>query len=79
MGGKIVEMADEKNKKKPGGEQNSVGAPPAKLWRTALLLAGSAAFGGLAVAFWNRKTLSEMHRRPSEPPAKPLPTEEDIY
>jgi hypothetical protein len=29
--------------------------------QTAVLLACSAAFGGLAVALWNRKTLNRMH------------------
>jgi cytoskeletal protein RodZ len=28
--------------------------------RTSLLLMGSAIFGGLAVAFWNRRTLAKM-------------------
>jgi hypothetical protein len=69
-------MTEQKNRKK--AEEDSFRTPPAKLWKTALLLAGSAAFGGLAVALWNRKTLSEMHRRPSEP-VRSLPGEEDIY
>lgn len=34
--------------------------------RTALLLACSAAFGGLTVALWNRKTLNRMHSRLEE-------------
>jgi hypothetical protein len=71
-------MAKEQNGEKSAADSGFSGASPAKLWKTALLLAGSAAFGGLAVALWNRKTLSEMHRRPSEP-VRPLPGEEDIY
>jgi hypothetical protein len=30
--------------------------------RTALLLAGSAAFGGLAVALWHRRTLAQLRK-----------------
>jgi hypothetical protein len=50
-----------------------------KLWQTALLLAASAAFGGLAVAFWNQKTLSDIRDRPPEPPRRSLGREDDIY
>ena len=32
------------------------------LWRTSLLLASSAAFGGIAVAIWNRRTLAKMRQ-----------------
>ena len=35
-------------------------------WRTGLLLATSAAFGGIAVAIWNRRTLAQM-RQHSDP------------
>jgi hypothetical protein len=55
------------------------GTPGRRFWRTALLLAGSAAFGGLAVAFWNRKELAEMRSRVSEPGPQPQSNEEDIY
>jgi hypothetical protein len=34
-----------------------------KLWKTALLLACSAAFGGLAVALWNRGELTQMQNQ----------------
>lgn len=71
-------MAKEKDRKKLTAEADSSGVSSAKFWKTALFFAGSAAFGGLAVALWNRKTLSEMHRRPSES-VRPLPGEEDIY
>jgi len=47
------------------------------LWQTALLLAASAAFGGLAVAFWNRKTLAEF-RKPV-PSRRSAGREDDIY
>ena len=38
--------------------------PPQRtnLWRTSLLLASSAAFGGIAVAIWNRRTLAKMRQ-----------------
>jgi hypothetical protein len=35
-------------------------------WRSGLLLATSAAFGGIAVAIWNRRTLAKM-RQPAPP------------
>ena len=53
--------------------------PGRKLWQTALLLAASAAFGGLAVAFWNRKTLTDIRNRTPEPPRRSLGREDDIY
>jgi hypothetical protein len=45
--------------------------PPAEhtnFWRTGLLLATSAALGGIAVAIWNRHTLAQMRQQshPSE-------------
>ena len=33
------------------------------LWRSGLLLATSAAFGGIAVAIWNRRTLAKMRQQ----------------
>jgi hypothetical protein len=53
--------------------------PGRKAWETALLLAASAAFGGLAVAFWNRKTLADMRNRNPEPPRRTIGREDDIY
>jgi hypothetical protein len=41
---------------------------------TGLLIATSALFGGLAVAFWDRKSLAKL-RQPSPPP--PTPSSED--
>jgi hypothetical protein len=32
------------------------------LWRSGLLIATSAAFGGIAVAIWNRRTLAKMRQ-----------------
>ena len=33
------------------------------LWRSGLLIATSAAFGGIAVAIWNRRTLAQMRQQ----------------
>jgi hypothetical protein len=49
-----------------------------KFLRAALFFAGSAAFGGLAVALWDRKTLSSMHRKAAEP-STPPDQDADIY
>jgi len=35
------------------------------LWRSGLLIATSAAFGGIAVAIWNRRTLAKMRQQTS--------------
>jgi hypothetical protein len=45
---------------------------------TALLIAGSALFGGLAVVLWNRKALSGLRQNPApfQKPS-PLPNDED--
>ncbi len=32
-------------------------------WRSGLLIATSAAFGGIAVAIWNRRTLAKMRQQ----------------
>ena len=32
-------------------------------WRSGLLIATSAAFGGIAVAIWNRRTLAKMRQK----------------
>lgn len=45
----------------------SVPAPQAEkpsLLRTGLIVAGSALFGGIAVALWNRHTLARMRQSP---------------
>jgi hypothetical protein len=69
----------------PDSKSNRSDPPPpardsgSKLWQTALLLAASAAFGGLAVAFWNRKILSDIRNRPPEPPRRSVGREDDIY
>jgi hypothetical protein len=55
------------------------GKPAGKAWRTALLLAASAAFGGLAVAIWDRKILADMRNRMPEPPQRSAGREDDIY
>jgi hypothetical protein len=46
-------------------EESVDSAPPPQrrnLWRTSLLLASSAAFGGIAVAIWYRRTLAKMRQ-----------------
>ena len=51
---------------------NSQPSPePRNLWRTGLLLATSAAFGGIAVAIWDRRTLAKM--RQQTPPTEDEP------
>ena len=50
-----------------------------KLVRAALFFAGSAAFAGLAVALWDRKTLTAMRRRDAEPPEQPRSPDEDFF
>lgn len=39
--------------------------PPERrsFWRSGLLIATSAAFGGIAVAIWNRRTLAKMRQQ----------------
>jgi hypothetical protein len=44
---------------------------PLNLWRTGLLLATSAALGGIAVAIWDRRTLAKM--RQQTPPTEDEP------
>jgi hypothetical protein len=44
--------------------QESRSAPERQnFWRSGLLLATSAAFGGIAVAIWNRRTLAKMRQK----------------
>jgi hypothetical protein len=55
-------------------------SPPAKssrLLKSALMLVGTMAFGGLAVALWNRRELTRMHSAPAQPPPPPL--DEEIF
>jgi hypothetical protein len=42
---------------------------PRNFWRSGLLIATSAAFGGIAVAIWNRRTLAKMRQK--SPPLDP--------
>jgi hypothetical protein len=64
---------------------SSVFNPRPKLWKTALLLAGSAAFGGLAVVLWNRRELIQMHNHGANPAQEAslaptsAQTEEEIF
>lgn len=47
--------------------------PRPKLWRNVLLFVGSAAFGGLAVALWNRRELAQFQSERSRQIASPTP------
>jgi hypothetical protein len=51
-------------------DQASGWVPPVpeqkNFWRTGLLLATSAALGGIAVAIWNRRTLAQMRQQRTE-------------
>lgn len=51
---------------KPGESAEKSSSEGRNLLQTAILLACSAAFGGLTVALWNRKTLNRMHSRLEE-------------
>jgi hypothetical protein len=44
-----------------------------------LFFAGSAVFGGLAVALWDRKTLAAMRRKEEELAVPASSQDEDIY
>ncbi|WP_158752003.1 hypothetical protein [Acidobacterium sp. S8] len=48
------------------------------LLQTSLLMLGSALFGGIAVALWNRRTLASMQN--PQPPSDfvPTPAEDDM-
>jgi len=45
-------------------------SPGLRVFRTGLLIAGSALFGGLAVALWHRKVLAKL-RQPVDVPEPP--------
>jgi hypothetical protein len=57
--------------------------PKPRLWSKVLLFVGSAAFGGLAVALWNRRELIQMQNErsnPTPPPYTPAAQmEEEIF
>lgn len=42
-----------------------------------LLIAGSALFGGVAVALWDRKSLAKLRQPAHRRPQAPLPSEDD--
>ncbi|HUY81183.1 MAG TPA: hypothetical protein VMU92_05625 [Acidobacteriaceae bacterium] len=55
--------------------------PRMQLWRNVLLLVGSAAFGGLAVALWNRRELTQIQNERNKQllaPASSNDPEEEI-
>ena len=48
--------------------------------KTGLLVVGSALLGGIAVALWNRRSLTDMRNQPEEAsPKPPLPDDNAIY
>ena len=70
-------MTSETDNERP--DQSALVQSGRKVWQTALLLAASAVFGGLAVAIWDRKTLADMRNRTPEPPLRSAGREDDIY
>ena len=73
-------MADRKSVDRANLQEPSGVPTRARKWlRAAVFFAGSAAFGGLAVALWDRKTLTAMRGKSVEPPTPPNGREEDIY
>jgi hypothetical protein len=56
----MVQMASPSEQLDPDRQAN--GEKHGSFWRTALLLTTSAAFGGIAVAIWNRRTLARMRQ-----------------
>lgn len=50
-----------------------------KLLRTGLLIAGSALFGGLAVALWNRRALTQLRREVPDSEINPPVEKDAIY
>jgi hypothetical protein len=63
-------MADPKAPNPASDTNHSLEAPAraGKWLRAAAFFIGSAAFGGLAVALWDRKTLTAMRGKTAEPP-----------
>jgi hypothetical protein len=63
----------------PDGSPTTPSAPRRglKFLRAGLLIAGSAFFGGLAVAFWDRKSLAKLRQPPQRPPQPPVSSEDD--
>jgi hypothetical protein len=65
-------------------KENHVRSPffSRNLWKTGLLLTGSALFGGLAVAFWHRRTLQNLkqaaYQEPPFPPARAAAPDDDV-
>jgi hypothetical protein len=48
-----------------------------KFWKTILLLAGSAAFGGVTLALWNRRDLARIREQGNVPARDEKPSSED--
>jgi len=65
----------------PESSEASVTPPKSerKFLHTSLLIAGSALFGGLAVALWNRRTLTQMRREVPDSEINPPVEKDAIY
>lgn len=48
------------------------------LLQTGLLMLGSALFGGIAVALWNRRTLASMQDPQPQADIPPAPAQDDV-
>jgi hypothetical protein len=57
-------------------ESHPVEPTPSHPFRTALFFAASAAFGGIAVALWHRRTLTQL-RKELGPASKTIAVSED--
>ena len=61
-------------------ENNDQKEPRNSRLRTGLLVVGSALLGGIAVAFWNRRSLADIQNQAHDHDPRPSPVEEDaIY
>ncbi len=49
----------------PEAEESTSVPERRNFWRSGLLIATSAVFGGISVAIWNRRTLAKMRQTPS--------------
>jgi hypothetical protein len=68
-----IEMADSKR------EIEQKESRPSRL-RTGLLVVGSALLGGIAVALWNRRSLTDIRSQVSKKESEPPPASDDaIY
>jgi hypothetical protein len=61
-------------------EESKCKQPTPQRLRTGLLVLGSAFLGGIAVAFWNRRSLADMQNEAQKRPSIQPPADDDaIY